>query len=56
VKRIVEAHGGRVTVRSAPGQGSDFVVHLPAAGDEPIRDDAQSNTARPDAHAAGVRS
>jgi signal transduction histidine kinase len=30
VKHIVEAHGGRVTVRSAPGQGSRFVIELPA--------------------------
>jgi signal transduction histidine kinase len=30
VKAIVEAHGGRVEAASAPGQGSTFVVRLPA--------------------------
>jgi len=30
VKAFVEAHRGRVEVTSQPGQGSEFVVHLPA--------------------------
>jgi hypothetical protein len=29
-KRIVEAHHGRIRVRSEPGQGTEFVVELPA--------------------------
>ncbi|HYT73751.1 MAG TPA: HAMP domain-containing sensor histidine kinase, partial [Vicinamibacterales bacterium] len=29
VKRIVEAHGGRIHIRSAPGEGSSFIVILP---------------------------
>ncbi len=31
VKHIVEAHGGHVTVESALGTGSQFVIHLPSA-------------------------
>jgi len=31
VKAVVEAHGGRVSLRSAPGQGSVFSVELPDA-------------------------
>jgi signal transduction histidine kinase len=30
VKRITDAHGGRVGVRSVPGQGCTFAVELPA--------------------------
>ncbi len=29
VKHITQAHGGRVTVESAPGKGSVFQIHLP---------------------------
>jgi signal transduction histidine kinase len=29
VRHIAEAHGGRVTVKSEPGSGSTFTIHLP---------------------------
>jgi signal transduction histidine kinase len=34
VKRIVEAHGGRVAGESSPGAGSTFTVCLPIAAAE----------------------
>ena len=33
VRRIIEAHGGNVTVRSEPGRGSTFIMELPVASD-----------------------
>jgi two-component system sensor histidine kinase BaeS len=35
VRRIAEAHGGRVTVRSTAGEGASFTIHIPASG-EPV--------------------
>jgi two-component system, OmpR family, phosphate regulon sensor histidine kinase PhoR len=31
VRHIVNAHGGKITVQSSPGQGSTFTVHLPVS-------------------------
>jgi two-component system phosphate regulon sensor histidine kinase PhoR len=31
VKHIAQVHGGYVTVKSSPGQGSTFTIHLPVA-------------------------
>jgi two-component system, OmpR family, phosphate regulon sensor histidine kinase PhoR len=38
VRHIVDAHGGRVTVESRPGEGSTFTIELPAGRMNPCRE------------------
>ncbi|HVH47843.1 MAG TPA: ATP-binding protein [Labilithrix sp.] len=33
VRRLIEAHGGRVSVRSRPGEGAEFTVELPLSSE-----------------------
>jgi signal transduction histidine kinase len=40
VKRIAEAHGGRVSVHSAPGEGTTFTLHIPALNEALAADPA----------------
>lgn len=42
VRRIAEAHGGRVELRSEAGRGSTFTLCLPVAADGPVAHEATS--------------
>jgi signal transduction histidine kinase len=44
VSHIAQAHGGSVTVKSEPGRGSTFTIHLP------FRPETAAQTAEPDDH------
>jgi len=52
VKKITEAHGGRVEVHTAPGQGCRFTVELPAA--EPSSTPGPTRTPTPSRRARGA--
>lgn len=43
VKRIVNAHGGQVTVATKPGMGTSFTIALPAAEPDPSSSSVASN-------------
>ncbi|MCG3160526.1 MAG: Adaptive-response sensory-kinase SasA [Acidobacteria bacterium] len=55
VKHIVEAHGGRVNVKSGLGQGSHFAVVLPPSAEFPPhqserKSDGNNESSHPDCH------
>lgn len=40
VQKIVLEHGGRIECVSAPGEGAEFIIHLPIRGEEPLGEDS----------------
>ncbi|MEZ5317412.1 MAG: HAMP domain-containing sensor histidine kinase [Vicinamibacterales bacterium] len=49
VRRILEAHGGRVQARSAPGEGTTFTLHVPALRGEVAASPLAPQTSAPPA-------
>ena len=47
VQRIVLAYGGRVSVRSRPGEGATFTVRLPITEPTPSQSPDPTRTASP---------
>jgi len=46
-QRIIKAHGGSLGLRSAPGEGAEFVIALPAIWEErPAQTEAEETTTR----------
>ncbi|MDB4944597.1 MAG: Tricarboxylate transport sensor protein TctE [Labilithrix sp.] len=54
VKRLVEAHGGSVSVRSEPGRGTTFGFRLPLRADGPASDAAPAHVPPEPHHAQGA--
>ena len=44
VKRVIEAHGGTVTVRSEAGVGTEFILRIPAAPAQVPEEDEFADT------------
>jgi len=52
VRRIAEAHGGKLTVKSAPGQGATFTIALPVVAGDPAAAGEPAATLAPNGRGA----